>query len=206
MNRLRDLREDLDMTQADVGNAIGVTAVTVGRYELGQRQLTPDLIAKFCALYHVSADYLLGFSDEEDATDSVTGAYQPNRLRQVRNEHGFTQAEVGNAIGLSAAAIGHYESGKRSLTAALIAKFCALYQVSADYLLGLSDVRAPGAAPAAEPAVDTQADTQTAGQSGAQASDVQAMAEMISRFTPEQTELFLQVLALIRRGQGDAGK
>ena len=194
------------MTQADVGNIIGVTAAAVGRYELGVRQLTPDLIAKFCALYHVSADYLLGFRDEDNATDSLTGAYQPNRLRQIRNEHGFTQAEVGDAIGLSAAAIGHYESGKRSLTAALIAKLCALYHVSADYLLGLSDVRTPGAAPAAESDVDTQADTQAAGQSGAQAPDVQAMAEMISRFTPEQTDLFLQVLALIRRGQDGAGK
>lgn len=123
----------------------------------------------------------------------------------------MTQAEVGNAVGVSAMAVSQYESEKRGLSVDMICKFCALYHVSADYLLGLSDVRVPGAAPADEqpaggPAVDTQADTQTAGQSGAQAPDVQAMAEMISRFTPEQTELFLQVLALIRRGQDGAGK
>lgn len=105
-------------------------------------------------------------------------------------------------LGATNTSISMYELGQRQLTPDLIAKFCALYHVSADYLLGLSDGRVPGAAPAAEPAVDTQ----TAGQSGAQASDVQAMAEMISRFTPEQTELFLQVLALIRRGQDGAGK
>lgn len=109
-------------------------------------------------------------------------------------------------LGATNTSISMYELGQRQLTPDLIAKFCALYHVSADYLLGLSDVRAPGAAPAAEPAVDTQADAQTAGQSGAQAPDVQAMAEMISRFTPEQTELFLQVLALIRHGQDGAGK
>ncbi len=118
----------------------------------------------------------------------------------------MTQADVGNIIGVTAATVGRYELGQRQLTPDLIAKFCALYHVSADYLLGLSDVRAPGAAPAAESDGDTQADTQTAGQSGAQVPDVQAMAEMISRFTPEQTELFLQVLALIRRGQDGAGK
>ena len=123
----------------------------------------------------------------------------------------MTQAEVGNAVGVSAMAVSQYESEKRGLSVDMICKFCALYQVSADYLLGLSDVRVPGAAPAAEqpagePAVDTQAGAQAAGQSGAQAPDVQAMAEMISRFTPEQTELFLQVLALIRRGQDGAEK
>lgn len=118
----------------------------------------------------------------------------------------MTQAEVGNAVGVSAMAVSQYECEKRGLSVDMICKFCALYHVSADYLLGLSDVRVPGATPAAESDVDTQADTQTAGQSGAQASDVQAMAEMISRFTPEQTELFLQVLAILQRDQGGAGK
>ena len=124
----------------------------------------------------------------------------------MREDMDMTQAEVGNAVGVSAMAVSQYESEKRGLSVDMICKFCALYQVSADYLLGLSDVRVPGAALAAEPAVDTQADTQTAGQSGVQAPDVQAMAEMISRFTPEQTELFLQVLAILQRDQGGAGK
>lgn len=128
------------------------------------------------------------------------------RLRELREQAGWTQKDVAQMLGATNTSISMYELGQRQLTPDLIAKFCALYQVSADYLLGLSDVRVPGATPAAESDVDTQADAQTAGQSGAQASDVQAMAEMISRFTPEQTELFLQVLALIRRGQDGAEK
>lgn len=64
MNRLRDLREDADMSQVQVGKMLGLSSVAIGRYETEQRQLTPELIAKFCALYHVSADYLLGFTDE----------------------------------------------------------------------------------------------------------------------------------------------
>lgn len=133
------------------------------------------------------------------------------RLRELREQAGWTQKDVAQMLGATNTSISMYELGQRQLTPDLIAKFCALYHVSADYLLGLSDVRTPGAAaaaeqPAAESDVDTQADTQTAGQSGAQAPDVQAMAEMISRFTPEQTELFLQVLAILQRDQGGAGK
>ncbi len=110
-------------------------------------------------------------------------------------------------LGATNTSISMYELGQRQLTPNLIAQFCALYHVSADYLLGLSDVRAPGTAsagerPADEPAVDAQAAEQT----NTQVPDVQAMAEMISRFSPEQTELFLQVLAILRRGQDGAGK
>ena len=50
----------------------------------------------------------------------------------------MTQADVGSALSLSAAAVGHYESERRSLTADLISKFCDLFDVTADYLLGRS--------------------------------------------------------------------
>lgn len=70
MNRLRELREDRDLNLSDVGKAIQVTATTVSRYELGQRALTEDLINKFCNLYGVTADYLLGRSAQPHATVS----------------------------------------------------------------------------------------------------------------------------------------
>ena len=62
MNRLRELREDHDLTLAAVGEVIGATATAVGRYETEKRALTAELIQKFCAFYGVTADYLLGLS------------------------------------------------------------------------------------------------------------------------------------------------
>lgn len=62
MNRLRELREDRDLTLEDIGAKIGATPQTVGRYEIGRRHLSDDLVMKFCTLYGVTADYLLGLS------------------------------------------------------------------------------------------------------------------------------------------------
>ena len=64
MNRLKDLREDRDLTQRQVGSAIGVADNTVSNYENEQRALTADLIHKFCDLYGVTADYLLCRSNQ----------------------------------------------------------------------------------------------------------------------------------------------
>ena len=70
MNRLRELREDSDLTLEDIGVKIGATAQAVGRYETGQRHLSDDLIMTFCSLYGVTADYLLGLSNSPRPTVS----------------------------------------------------------------------------------------------------------------------------------------
>ena len=62
MNRLRDLREDNDLKQEEVGRRIGVSKQSVSQYERETRALTPELINKFCDLYGVTSDYLLGRS------------------------------------------------------------------------------------------------------------------------------------------------
>ena len=57
--RLRDLREDADLTQAQVGQALHLTQRAYAYYESGQRMLPPPVL---CALAR-SVDYLLGETD-----------------------------------------------------------------------------------------------------------------------------------------------
>lgn len=61
--RLRDLREDADMTQQQVGDAINVPQRTYSYYETGGRMIPPDVLCALADLYHVSVDYLLGRTD-----------------------------------------------------------------------------------------------------------------------------------------------
>lgn len=57
-NRIRDLREDSDLTQQQVADAIGITQRKYSYIETGQ-QLTDDLLIKLANFYNVSIDYLL---------------------------------------------------------------------------------------------------------------------------------------------------
>ena len=70
MNRLKDIREDRDLQAKDVAAAIGVSKQAMSNYEKGVRQISPDLIGRFCAFYGVTADYLLGFSNQPQAAVS----------------------------------------------------------------------------------------------------------------------------------------
>ena len=62
--RLRDLREDHDMTQKAVGEAINVPQRTYAYYERGQRMIPPRVLCALADLYGVSVDYLLERTDK----------------------------------------------------------------------------------------------------------------------------------------------
>ena len=62
--RIRDLREDRDLTQAQVGAAINVPQRTYAYYESGQRMIPPHVLCALADFYGVSVDFLLGRTDE----------------------------------------------------------------------------------------------------------------------------------------------
>lgn len=62
--RIRALREDADLTQAEIGKAINVPQRTYAYYESGQRMIPPRVLCALADYYHVSVDYLLGRTDD----------------------------------------------------------------------------------------------------------------------------------------------
>lgn len=63
--RIRDLREDLDIKQEQIAKALHTTQSYYSKYELGKRPLPIEHLITLCKLYDVSADYLLGFTNEK---------------------------------------------------------------------------------------------------------------------------------------------
>ena len=61
--RIRDLREDKDLTQAKIGAAIGVSQRTYAYYEKGQRMVPPQVLCALANFHKVSVDYLLELTD-----------------------------------------------------------------------------------------------------------------------------------------------
>ena len=60
---LRGLREDSDLTQAQVATALGTTQQVYARYEKGINELPVRHLRALCLLYGVSADYILGLPE-----------------------------------------------------------------------------------------------------------------------------------------------
>lgn len=62
--RLRDMREDNDMTQSALANLLHIKQNTYSQYESGQRQIPIEIIIQLASIYQTSTDYLLGLTDE----------------------------------------------------------------------------------------------------------------------------------------------
>jgi len=63
-----------------------------------------------------------------------------NRIKQLRQERGLTQDDLGKLLGVQKAAICKYETGRVSLTQEAMFRLSDLFQVSVDYILGRSDI------------------------------------------------------------------
>ncbi len=61
--RIRELREDHDLTQVQVARYLSCSQQVYSNYELGQRDIPTDVLIRLSSLYRVSVDYILGISD-----------------------------------------------------------------------------------------------------------------------------------------------
>ena len=71
MNRLKELRKIKKMTQQELANIIGVTKLTILRWEKGDRQIKSDKAQQLAEYFNVSVGYLLGYEDNNSFVSSV---------------------------------------------------------------------------------------------------------------------------------------
>ena len=61
--RIRDLREDADLSQEEMGRKINLPQRTYAYYESGQRTIPPEVLISISKAHNVSVDYILGLTD-----------------------------------------------------------------------------------------------------------------------------------------------
>ena len=62
--RLRDLREDADLTQSQVAKYLGMSQTGYSKYETSEKDIPTQILIALARFYHTSVDYLLGLTDE----------------------------------------------------------------------------------------------------------------------------------------------
>ena len=62
--RVRDLRIKAGLTQANVGEILGVSTRAYTHYEVGDRDMSPETLIALADYYGVTVDYLLGRTDD----------------------------------------------------------------------------------------------------------------------------------------------
>ena len=65
IKRIRDLREDNDLTQTELGKILHISQITYSHYENGTRDIPTELLIELAHFYNTSIDYILGETNEK---------------------------------------------------------------------------------------------------------------------------------------------
>jgi len=79
-DRIRAVREDRDYTQAEVGKLLQKSQQGYNHIEAGRAELKIEDLVRLCRFYNLSADYLIGLTDEPKPLIKKTGRLPPDAL------------------------------------------------------------------------------------------------------------------------------
>lgn len=144
MNKLRlyKLRREYNYSQKDIANILQIKPDTYRKWEQNINDFSLEQAATLANLYNVSLNYLLGLSKEKNInikTNTINLDIITKRLKEIRKENNLNQNNFSNKVNLSQTTYSNYERGYRIITTKKLLKICKYYNVSIDYITGLSN-------------------------------------------------------------------
>ncbi len=137
LERLRYIRETLDLTQREIANKLKVSKSTYGRWETGEKIIPIKHLINLCNLANISLDYALGITNEKKKNTKIVFNMNniATKIKELRKNNNLTQEQLANSINVARTVISNYEHKRFPIQTAFIIDICRKYNVSADWLL-----------------------------------------------------------------------
>lgn len=146
--RLKMLRNDMKLSQEDVGDFLKMDRSSIGKWENESSQPTFETLVQLSNLFDVSTDYLLGKTDIKNPyTDDIDGFQEYSfiqigfRIKKLREERNMSQKELAKELETTDGLIDLYEKSIRKPGYGTLIRLSSFFNVSTDYLLGLSNLK-----------------------------------------------------------------
>lgn len=139
--KLKMLRKKNGFTQQEVADIVQVNRVTYTNWEKGNREPSYEDLCVLAFIFDVSIDFLLSdylemakdrylkFKEEKKKVFS-------SRLKELRLQHGFSQEELAEQIGIKRNSYSDWENGKCKPSYEKLEKIADFFEVSLDWLFG----------------------------------------------------------------------
>lgn len=138
-NKLRYIREKLDMTQKELGIVFDVDASTYRGWESGRTIIPLKHLIKFSNLYGYSIDYLLGLTNKNIRYKPITKIDKEDigkRLKTLRKKLHLTQDIIAKECMINQTTYSNYEKGYFLISTISLYAICKIHKISMDVLLG----------------------------------------------------------------------
>ena len=137
-DRLKEIREERNLTQREVADALEVERSTYAGWETGKDTIPLRRLNKLSDYYKISVDYMTGLSD-------VTSSYRVidldakvigQNLKEFRKERNLVQKDIFLFLNTTSSTYSAYETGKVLIKTDFLYSICKNYNASMDELLG----------------------------------------------------------------------
>ena len=137
--RLKNLRNEKKITQAQLSKLLGIHEYGYGQYEREYVIMPIKYLITLSNYFDVSIDYLFGFTNVKKYDNSsgvVDKEILAQRLKEFRKNHKLTQVKLASILNAGNGTIADYERGRYLIATPFLYQMCHKYHISADYLLG----------------------------------------------------------------------
>ena len=137
-NNLKFCREELEMTQKELGHVFNVTDSTIRGWENSYDGIPLMKLIKFCNLYKFSVDFVLGLSRSNTKYKNdikINKDIMGHKLRKLRSELNLTQQQIADNCSISRSTYSHYENSINLINTLTLYTLCKKYNRSIDKFL-----------------------------------------------------------------------
>ena len=139
--KLKVLRKKKGLTQKSLSNILNISQSAYARWEQGMREPNFEKLSMLACIFDVSIDYLLSENLEISKESYLKLKEEKNnlfsvRLKELRLQHGFSQEELAEKIGIKQNSYSDWEHGKSKPNYEKLEKIADFFGVSLDWLFG----------------------------------------------------------------------
>ncbi len=138
-DKLKTLRENLELSQTDMANIIKVDRSAYGQYEREYVIIPINHLITLCDYFKVSVDYIFNLSHKNNNNfDETSKEISGKRIKNWRKEKKLTQEKIAQLLNTNRSVIANYERGRNYIATPFLYDLCNYYNVSVDYVFGLT--------------------------------------------------------------------
>lgn len=138
-NNIKYCREELEMTQEELGIVLGASKQTISNWETGYIPISLTKLIIFCNLYNYLMDFVCGLTRKNIKYDKLIVIDQKligKNLKSLRTKLNLTQQELSDKCNFYQSTYNQYETGYSLIKIMPAYSICKTYNVSQDWLVG----------------------------------------------------------------------
>ncbi|MBA3925520.1 helix-turn-helix domain-containing protein [Listeria rustica] len=140
--KIQNLRKSNHINQKALADKLKVTQATVSAYETGKTSPNIDILIKLSKILNCSTDELLGQRNNVQLDNvNLDNTDIQHRLKYLRHEKKWSQNDIAKYLNIPTSLYSSLENESKEIDGTTLKNIAKLYDVTTDYLLGLTDIR-----------------------------------------------------------------